>query len=153
MAAQKEVHTRQATRRNARSRSTVEQLCPEAVIFQRVNVLLNYALLLPGRHDRHELTPMLDSTLVRAVGVSSQAGPTPTMALVIAVNRDSGGHGLATLDIVSVAGDVADAGTALAGLILVYLEPRRFVTKHWIPKPKPPREMSTVDMRGEPFAA
>jgi uncharacterized membrane protein len=28
---------------------------------------------------------------------------------------------LATLDIVSVAGDVADAGTALAGLILVYL--------------------------------
>ena len=43
------------------------------------------------------------------------------MALVIAANRKYGGHGLATLDIVSVAGDVADAGTALAGLILVYL--------------------------------
>jgi uncharacterized membrane protein len=28
---------------------------------------------------------------------------------------------LATLDIVSAAGDIADAGTALAGLILVYL--------------------------------
>ena len=28
---------------------------------------------------------------------------------------------MATLDIVSVAGDIADAGTALAGLILVYL--------------------------------
>jgi uncharacterized membrane protein len=28
---------------------------------------------------------------------------------------------LATLDIVSIAGDIADAGTALAGLILVYL--------------------------------
>jgi hypothetical protein len=28
-----------------------------------------------------------------------------------------------------------------------------FVTKHWIPKPKPPREIFTVDMRGEPFAA
>ena len=36
-------------------------------------------------------------------------------------NRESGGHGLATLDIVSVASDIADAGTALAGLILVYL--------------------------------
>jgi uncharacterized membrane protein len=31
------------------------------------------------------------------------------------------GNGLATLDIVSVASDIADAGTALAGLILVYL--------------------------------
>jgi uncharacterized membrane protein len=31
------------------------------------------------------------------------------------------GIGLATLDIVSVASDIADAGTALAGLILVYL--------------------------------
>jgi len=28
---------------------------------------------------------------------------------------------LSTLDIVSIAGDIADAGTALAGLILVYL--------------------------------
>ena len=43
------------------------------------------------------------------------------MALVVAVDRESGGHGLATLDIVSVASDIADAGTALAGLILVYL--------------------------------
>jgi len=33
----------------------------------------------------------------------------------------SGGNGLATLDIVSVASDIAGAGTALAGLILVYL--------------------------------
>jgi hypothetical protein len=32
-----------------------------------------------------------------------------------------GGNGLATLDIVSVASDIAGAGTALAGLILVYL--------------------------------
>jgi uncharacterized membrane protein len=31
------------------------------------------------------------------------------------------GGGLSTLDIISVAGDIADAGTALAGLILVYL--------------------------------
>ena len=31
------------------------------------------------------------------------------------------GDGLATLDIVSVASDIADAATALAGLILVYL--------------------------------
>jgi hypothetical protein len=34
---------------------------------------------------------------------------------------ESGGNGLATLDIVSVASDIAGAGTALAGLILVYL--------------------------------
>ena len=33
----------------------------------------------------------------------------------------SGGNGMATLDIVSIASDVAGAGTALAGLILVYL--------------------------------
>ena len=31
------------------------------------------------------------------------------------------GDGLATVDILSVASDIADAGTALAGLILVYL--------------------------------
>jgi uncharacterized membrane protein len=31
------------------------------------------------------------------------------------------GGGLSTLDLISVAGDIADAGTALAGLILVYL--------------------------------
>ena len=33
----------------------------------------------------------------------------------------SGGNGMATLDIVSIASDIAGAGTALAGLILVYL--------------------------------
>jgi uncharacterized membrane protein len=33
----------------------------------------------------------------------------------------SEGNGLATLDLVSVASDIAAAGTALAGLILVYL--------------------------------
>src|SRR4249920_231344 len=33
----------------------------------------------------------------------------------------SGGNGMATLDIVSIASDIAEAGTGLAGLILVYL--------------------------------
>ena len=37
------------------------------------------------------------------------------------LRRGSGGFGLATLDIVSVASDIVDAGTALAELILVYL--------------------------------
>ena len=39
----------------------------------------------------------------------------------VTLQCQGGGDGLATLDIVSVASDIADAGTALAGLILVYL--------------------------------
>ena len=60
------------------------------------------------------------------------------------------GDGLATLDIVSVTSDIAAAGTALAGLILVYLGAAAVRYETLDPKTKPPREMTTVSMRGEP---
>jgi hypothetical protein len=60
---------------------------------------------------------------------------------------------LATLDIVSVASDIAAAGTALAGLILVYLGAVAVRYETLDPKTNPPREMITVGMRGEPSAA
>ena len=60
---------------------------------------------------------------------------------------------LATWDVVSVASDIAGAGTALAGLLLVYLGAVavRYETLDY--KAQPLREMVTVGMRGEPSAA
>jgi hypothetical protein len=60
---------------------------------------------------------------------------------------------LTTLDIVPVASDIADAGTALAGLILVYLGAVAVRYETLFPKTNPPREIFIVDTRGEPSAA
>jgi len=51
----------------------------------------------------------------------SGSSPQEVEASLATVVPRSGGNGLATLDIVSISSDIADAGTALAGLILVYL--------------------------------
>ena len=60
---------------------------------------------------------------------------------------------MATWDVVSVASDIAGAGTPLAGLILVYLGAVavRYETLDY--KAQALHEMFTVGMRGEPAAA
>ena len=60
---------------------------------------------------------------------------------------------MATWDVVSVASDIAEAGTALAGLILVYLGAVAVRYETLDSKAQSLREMFIVGMRGGPSAA